>query len=100
MPITIRIVLLTITVVTTLMIREYAMADPPALLKAPFEGEAARTRQAEWADDLKCDIVARNSIGINLVLIPAGEYTLGSSEPLSELVVEFRPPAGFSPANT
>lgn len=55
----------------------------PELLAAPFDADAARKSQQAWADYLdKPDVVETNSIGMELVLIPPGEYMMGT--PASE----------------
>ncbi|HEV8070775.1 MAG TPA: formylglycine-generating enzyme family protein [Planctomycetaceae bacterium] len=53
--------------------------DRPALLTAPFDQTAARTAQQWWADGLKLPIDPTNSIGMKLVVIPAGEFFMGST---------------------
>ena len=52
----------------------------PAVLKAPFDAAAAKKFQSTWADHLKSPVVATNSTGMKLVLIPAGEFMMGSPE--------------------
>ncbi len=53
--------------------------DRPALLTAPFDETAAKTAQRWWADGLKLPIDPANSIGMKLVVIPAGEFFMGST---------------------
>ena len=55
---------------------------PPA--KAPFDAKTARSLQARWARHLKVPIVQTNSIGMKLVLIPPGEFQMGSPKELIE----------------
>jgi sulfatase modifying factor 1 len=59
--------------------------SPPESLKAPFDLATAGAKQDEWASYLHRQASERNSIGMELVLIPAGTSPLGSSESLSEL---------------
>jgi formylglycine-generating enzyme required for sulfatase activity len=49
---------------------------PPAV--APLDAEAAKAIQARWAKHLKVPVVTTNSIGMKLVLIPPGEFPMGS----------------------
>ena len=49
---------------------------PP--LVAPFDGEAAEAAQREWARKLGVPREITNSIGMELMLIPPGEYIMGS----------------------
>ncbi len=54
-------------------------ADAPAAAIAPFNAKRARQRQAAWAKYLKLEIEYTNSIGMKFVLIPPGEFTMGST---------------------
>ena len=54
-----------------------ADAPPPAI--APFNTEQARQHQAAWAKYLQIDIEYTNSLGMKFVLIPPGEFTMGST---------------------
>jgi formylglycine-generating enzyme required for sulfatase activity len=55
----------------------------PPLLTAPFDLETAKAAQGEWAKHLgKSSPVEKNSIDMELVLIPAGRFRMGS--PASE----------------
>jgi formylglycine-generating enzyme required for sulfatase activity len=51
----------------------------PALLTAPFDETAAKNAQRWWADGLKIPIDPTNSIGMKLVVVPAGEFFMGST---------------------
>jgi len=55
-----------------------AKAPPPAV--APFTAAAAREHQEGWAKHIGQPREATNSIGMKLVLIPAGEFMMGSGE--------------------
>jgi formylglycine-generating enzyme required for sulfatase activity len=55
-----------------------AKAPPPAV--APFTAAAAREHQDAWAKHLGQPREATNSIGMKLVLIPPGEFMMGSGE--------------------
>jgi len=52
----------------------------PALPVAPFDATEARRHQKAWADHLGVDVEITNSIGMRLVLIPPGEFMMGSPE--------------------
>jgi len=51
---------------------------PPAL--APFDARRAKQHQEAWADYLGVPMEMTNSIGMKLVLIPAGEFLMGSAD--------------------
>ncbi len=53
-----------------------ADVPPPAI--APFNAEQARKHQEAWAKYLKLPAEQTNSIGMKFVLIPPGEFTMGS----------------------
>jgi formylglycine-generating enzyme required for sulfatase activity len=55
-----------------------ASQDPPLAL-APFDERTAKQHQAAWAKHLKASVVMTNSIGEKLVLIPPGEFDMGST---------------------
>jgi formylglycine-generating enzyme required for sulfatase activity len=54
--------------------------DAPSPLTAPFDARKAKTAQEAWAKSLgKLSPVEKNSIGMDLVLIPPGKFTMGSA---------------------
>jgi len=55
-------------------------APPPAV--APFDARQARAHQEAWSRHLDEPIVAQNSVGMSLVLIPPGEFLMGGSTEL------------------
>jgi len=63
--------------------RAAATGTRPALALAPFDKAQAEHHQACWAAYLKRPTVEANSIGMKLVLIPPGEFLMGTpdSEP-------------------
>jgi formylglycine-generating enzyme required for sulfatase activity len=61
-------------------IGELHAVPPPA--RAPFDAKQAKSFQARWARHLKVPVVQSNSIGMKLVLIPPGEFDMGSSKEL------------------
>ncbi|MEX0585232.1 MAG: formylglycine-generating enzyme family protein, partial [Pirellulales bacterium] len=58
-----------------------AEAPPPAI--APFDATQARKHQEAWAKHLGVPVEYTNSLGMKFVLIPPGEFTMGS--PPSEI---------------
>jgi sulfatase modifying factor 1 len=56
-----------------------AAHDRPATLTAPFDEATAKTAQRWWADGLKLPVDPTNTIGMKLVVIPAGDFFMGST---------------------
>ncbi|MEX2286806.1 MAG: SUMF1/EgtB/PvdO family nonheme iron enzyme [Planctomycetaceae bacterium] len=67
---------------TDLAAKGNAAAASPGLLVAPFDETAARKARSAWAAHLNAPEEVTNSIGMKLVLIPPGEFEMGS--PASE----------------
>ena len=55
-----------------------ADAPPPAI--APFDAAQAKEHQEAWAKYLNVPVEMTNSIGMKLVLIPPGEFDMGSTQ--------------------
>ncbi len=55
-------------------------AKPPGLTIAPFDAEEARVHQESWAEHLGVEVEIENPIGMQLRLIPPGEFMMGSPE--------------------
>jgi len=53
-------------------------APPPSL--APFDARQARASQEAWARHLGRSVESTNSLGVSLVLIPPGEFLMGSTD--------------------
>ena len=54
------------------------MADPkPELARAPFDSQAARRFQGQWAEHLGVPTRFTNSMDMEFVLIPPGEFLMG-----------------------
>jgi WD40 repeat protein/formylglycine-generating enzyme required for sulfatase activity/serine/threonine protein kinase len=51
----------------------------PPLAVAPFDAKKAREHQEAWAKHLGVPVEQTNSIGMKLVLIPPGEFEMGST---------------------
>lgn len=55
-------------------------ADPrPPLPRLPFDAEQAKAIQQEWAKALGTDAAVVNSVGMKLILIPAGRFEMGAN---------------------
>ncbi|WP_417380110.1 SUMF1/EgtB/PvdO family nonheme iron enzyme [Gimesia sp.] len=52
----------------------------PSPLVAPFDAKTAKAGQQDWAAHLGSDVEIRNSIGMKFLLIPPGEFLMGSPE--------------------
>ena len=46
---------------------------------APFDPKQAQAEQAAWAGYLGTEVEQKNSLGMPLVLIPPGEFLMGST---------------------
>jgi formylglycine-generating enzyme required for sulfatase activity/serine/threonine protein kinase len=63
-----------------------AEVTPPAkpaaqpLARAPFDAEKAKEHQQAWADHRNIEVETTNSIGMKLVLIPPGDFQMGSPQ--------------------
>jgi len=53
-------------------------SPPPAI--APFDAAKAKEHQAAWAKYLGVEVESEDSIGVKFVLIPPGEFDMGSTE--------------------
>ncbi len=60
----------------------------PPLAVAPFDATKAKQHQQSWASYLKTDVVKPNSIGMQMTLIPPGEFLMGSSDKDIELALQ------------
>jgi formylglycine-generating enzyme required for sulfatase activity len=54
--------------------------ETPHLAIAPFTPEEAQQYQEKWAEHLGVPVEQENSIGMEMVLIPPGEFVMGSTE--------------------
>jgi formylglycine-generating enzyme required for sulfatase activity/serine/threonine protein kinase len=55
------------------------LATPP-LATAPFDAAQAQAHQAAWAKHLGTTVETVNSVGAKMILIPPGEFLMGSSD--------------------
>ncbi len=60
----------------------------PPLAKAPFDAVQAKAHQAAWAKHLGTTVETPNSVGQSMVLIPPGEFLMGSSDADVELALK------------
>jgi serine/threonine protein kinase/formylglycine-generating enzyme required for sulfatase activity/Tol biopolymer transport system component len=72
-------------------------ATPPMAI-APFDADEAREHQKAWAEYLGVPVEYENSIGTKFVLIPPGEFMMGSTAEdiealISELTESGNPPS-------
>jgi formylglycine-generating enzyme required for sulfatase activity len=54
--------------------------DAPPLAAAPFDARDARRHQEAWAKHLGVPVEMTNSLGMKFVLIPPGEFDMGTSD--------------------
>jgi len=52
----------------------------PPVAKAPFDSAQAKAHQVAWAKHLGVERLQPNSLGMQLALIPPGEFLMGSSD--------------------
>jgi formylglycine-generating enzyme required for sulfatase activity len=69
--------------------RQAAEKSKPPLAKAPFDAATAKKHQQVCAKFLGQPVEITNSIGMKLVLIPPGEFMMGSGESAESLAKEF-----------
>jgi len=55
-------------------------ASPPPMAVAPFDAQQAKRHQQTWAEYLGVPVEMTNSIGMKFVLIPPGEFKMGSRD--------------------
>lgn len=56
------------------------LGKAPPTVKAPFNAVQARASQEAWARHLRTTVESTNSVGMKLVLIPPGEFQMGSTD--------------------
>lgn len=57
-----------------------ALDKVPEIARAPFDAQQARAHQESWARSLRVPVETTNKVGMKLLLIPPGEYLMGSSD--------------------
>jgi len=70
---------------------DFAKADllSPNLAKAPFSAEAAADYQQAWASQRGVPVEFTNSIGMQLRLIPPGEFMMGTPAEVAKQIAEY-----------
>jgi eukaryotic-like serine/threonine-protein kinase len=63
-----------------------ADAPPPAI--APFDAVQARRHQQAWAEYLAVPVIYENSVGMKMVLIPPGEFMMGTSAQVEKRLLD------------
>jgi eukaryotic-like serine/threonine-protein kinase len=84
---------------------EAGLTPAPPAAAAPFGAARAREHQQRWADFLEQDVVERNGLGMDMVLIPPGSFTMGTTDEnalrlrplLQPLRLPLRPPVELPP---
>lgn len=61
--------------------KKSSVADPD-LAVAPFDSETAKSHQQRWAEYLRLPVEYTNTVGMKFVLIPPGEFVMGTSQPV------------------
>ncbi|MBS0201364.1 MAG: SUMF1/EgtB/PvdO family nonheme iron enzyme [Planctomycetes bacterium] len=61
---------------------------PPPAAKAPFNAEMALAHQQAWARHLGTTVQTTNCLGLKLILIPPGEFLMGSTK--DEIAAELK----------
>lgn len=59
---------------------EQELGSTPPLAKAPFDAKQARAHQEAWAKYLRTTVETTNSVSATMILIPPGEFLMGSSD--------------------
>jgi formylglycine-generating enzyme required for sulfatase activity len=60
----------------------------PPLAIAPFDAKQAKEHQKRWAKHLGIPVEVTNTIGMKLVLIPPGEFDMGSTQEEVDLLLK------------
>ena len=63
-------------------------AASPTPAKAPFDAKGARAYQEAWAKYLGRPVETTNSIGMKMVLLPPGEFLMGSTDEQVEAAIK------------
>jgi formylglycine-generating enzyme required for sulfatase activity len=68
--------------------------DAPPVAMGPFDWQTAVRHQRRWSKYLHLPLVKTNSIGMKLILIPPGEFDMGTPEAESKQMIEEARKAG------
>lgn len=80
-----------------LEIRNLGLLPPPPSAVAPFDAGKAKAYQEAWATYLGVDVAMSNSIGMKLLLLPPGEFTMGSTATQIDAVKKRMQASGVAP---
>ncbi len=69
-----------ITALSGIMGAAVVAQDQPPLALAPLKSEQVKNIQQRWAKHLGQDLLYTNSIGMKMLLLPPGEFTMGRTE--------------------
>ncbi len=72
-------------------------APPPAV--APFDAQQAKAHQTAWATHLGTTVEQTNTLGMKLVLIPPGEFLMGSTPEQNALGMRMAEDAKLTPVD-
>ncbi len=64
------------------------LRQQPPLASIPFGPAAARSHQLAWAQFLGIEVETKNSLGAAMVVIPPGDFQMGSTEEEFELALQ------------
>ena len=64
-----------------------AVGNAPRLAIAPFDDKEAKEHQEAWAKHLGVPVEMTNEIGMKLVLIPPGEFTMGEGDDVHKVTI-------------
>jgi formylglycine-generating enzyme required for sulfatase activity/serine/threonine protein kinase len=67
-------------VVAATWVKAKPQAAAPPAAKTPFTTAEAKAHQAAWAQHLGTTVEMTNSVGAKMILIPPGEFLMGSSD--------------------
>ena len=74
---------------TRFVLKPLADSAPPPSAIAPFNAAQARAHQEAWAAHLGVPVQYENSMGMKLILIPPGEFVMGSTPEEIEKALAF-----------
>ena len=72
---------------------------PPARAIAPFDARQARAYQEAWASHLNAKVETANSLGAKMILIPPGEFLMGSTPEQNEVGIKMAETAKLKPGD-
>ena len=72
-------ILAVVVVVGGLLLGDARAVESPRPAVAPFKPREAQAHQKKWAEHLATSVEQSNSLGMTMMLIPPGEFLMGSS---------------------